>query len=328
MSSEPKRVLLVEDDPVVAEVLTAALDDLEAVQVVHEADGRRALVRVATGGWALVISDIELPNADGLEILRAAKEADPATPVVLMTAHEKLDYAIEAVRGDADEFLVKPVDPHELRRKVAGLLAGALAGAGAGGGAVLAIGAHAVDVETGCGGTLVAHVEAGDQVALLALGGGNDVDEARASASALGVELIQRDLPAGGMTEGGDTLHAITSALDRLRPAVVYTHSVDDDHQDRRSVHRATVVAARAVTSLYAYQCATTGLAFAPGRFSDVTAHMPQKLRALRAFASLQGSRPDLDEELVLATARYWSRFGSGRHVEPLEVVRESEPVV
>jgi LmbE family N-acetylglucosaminyl deacetylase len=193
---------------------------------------------------------------------------------------------------------------------------------------VLAIGAHAVDVETGCGGTLVAHVEAGDQVALLALGGGNDAEEARASASALGVELIQRDLAAGGMTEGGDTLHAITSALDRLRPAVVYTHSVDDDHGDRRSVHRATVVAARAVTSLYAYQCATTGLAFAPGRFSDVTTQMPQKLRALRAFESLQGTRQDLDEELVLATARYWSRFGSGRHVEPLEVVRESEPVV
>ena len=282
MSSEPKRVLLVEDDPVVAEVLVAVLDGIEGVQVVHEADGRRALVRVSTGGWALVVSDIELPNADGLEILRAAKEAAPDTPVVLMTAHEKVDYAIEAVRGHADDFLVKPVDPHELRRKVTALLAGTPAG-GAGGRTVLAIGAHAVDVETGCGGTLVAHVEAGDQVALLALGGGNDAEEARASASALGVELIQRDLAAGGMTEGGDTLHAITSALDRLRPAVVYTHSVDDDHQDRRSVHRATVVAARAVTSLYAYQCASTGLAFAPGRFSDVTTQMPQKLRALLA---------------------------------------------
>jgi CheY-like chemotaxis protein len=329
VSSEPKRVLLVEDDPVVAEVLTAALAGLEGVQLVHEADGRRALVRVSTGDWALVVSDIELPNADGLEVLRAAKDAAPGTPVVLMTAHEKLDYAIEAVRGHADEFLVKPVDPHELRRKVAGLLLGARAG---GGGAasrtVLAIGAHAVDVQTGCGGTLIAHVEAGDKVALLALGGGADMEEARTSAGLLGVELIQRDLPAGGMTEGGETLHAITNTLERLRPTVVYTHSVDDDHQDRRSVHRATVVAARSVSSLFAYQCASTGLAFSPGRFSDVTVHIPQKLRALRAFESLQGTRPELDEDLVLATARYWSRFGSGRHVEPLEVVRESEPLV
>ena len=47
-----------------------------------------------------------------------------------------------------------------------------------------------------------------------------------------------------------------------------------------------------------------------------------------RLLESLAGTRQDLEEELVLATARYWSRFGSGRHVEPHEVVRESEPVV
>ena len=110
----PERVLLVEDDPLVAAAATAALETLRNVEITHEAEGRRALVRLTTDRWELVVSDIELPGADGLQILEAAKDAAPDTPVILMTAHEKLDYAIAAVRGRADEFLVKPIDPHKL----------------------------------------------------------------------------------------------------------------------------------------------------------------------------------------------------------------------
>ena len=326
VSSEPRRLLLVEDDPVVAEVLTAALEGLEDIQLVHEADGRRALVRVSTGGWALVVSDIELPNADGLEILRAAKEADPATPVCSMTAHEKLDYAIEAVRGHADEFMVKPVDPHDLRRKVAALLAGPRAG-----GRQRSDGAGDRSARRRRRDRLRGHPGRARR-------GGRPRDDPgarrgrrrrgarRTSAGALGVELLQRDLPAGGMTEGGDTLHAITNTIERLRPDVVYTHSIDDDHQDRRSVHRATVVVvALGVEPVRVPVRDRRAWASPPGASATSTLHIPQKLRALRAFESLRAARPELDEELVLATARYWSRFGAGRHVEPLEVVRESE---
>jgi hypothetical protein len=55
---------------------------------------------------------------------------------------------------------------------------------------------------------------------------------------------------------------------------------------------------------------------------------MDAKLRALREFRTQHAIRPYLEEDLIVATARYWSRFGVGRYVEPLEVVRTSKPAV
>ena len=190
---------------------------------------------------------------------------------------------------------------------------------------MLAIGAHPDDVELGCGGALLAHAAAGDAVTVLTLTGGAASAAREESALVLGVDLVHRELPDMAVPEGGETIEAITQEIERLEPAVVYTHSLHDLHQDHRNVHRATVVAARAVANLFAYQAPSTGVEFSPGRFVDVTPHMERKLQALRCFGNGQAARPYLDDELILATARYWSRFGSGRYVEPLEVLRTTE---
>ena len=332
--SDVERVLIVEDDPLVAEAAIAALSTLPGLEVVHVDDGRRALVRLTTDTWHLIVSDIELPNADGLQILEAAKDADATVPVILMTAHEKLDYAIAAVRGSADEFLVKPIDPHALAARAKALLGAARAARATTEAAqrnVLAIGAHPDDVEIGCAGTLLEHRALGDNVTVLILTGGErggDVSlraqEARDAAELLGVDLVHRALPDTSVPEGGETIAAIDEHIEALRPEVVYTHSLNDNHQDHRNVHRATIVAAREVPNVFAYQSPSTGIAFSPGRFVDVTPYMDAKLRALREFRTQHTIRPYLEEELVVATARYWSRFGVGRYVEPMEVVRTS----
>jgi LmbE family N-acetylglucosaminyl deacetylase/ActR/RegA family two-component response regulator len=333
--STAERVLVVEDDPLVAEVAVAALGTLPNLEVVHVDDGRRALVRLTTGRWDLVVTDIELPGADGLQILEAAKVAAPDTPVILMTAHQQLDYAIAAVRGRADEFLVKPLDAHKLASTAKALLGAARVKREAQAATrrtVLAIGAHPDDVEIGIGGTLLEHVARGDRVVVLVLTGGERggdaslrAEEAHEAAALLEAELVHRELPDTSVPEGGETIAAISEQIDALRPEVVYTHSLNDNHQDHRNVHRATIVAARAVPNVFAYQSPSTGIAFSPGRFVDVTPYMGAKLRALRAFRTQHAIRPYLEEDLVLATARYWSRFGAGRHVEPLEVVRTSQ---
>jgi LmbE family N-acetylglucosaminyl deacetylase/ActR/RegA family two-component response regulator len=335
--SSGERVLVVEDDPLVAAAVMAALATLD-VEAVHVEDGRRALIRLKTDPWHLVVSDIELPGADGLQVLDAAKAADEHLPVLLMTAHEQLDYAIRAVRGHADEFLVKPIDPHVLASTARNLLGAARARREAGAATlrtVIAVGAHPDDVEVGCAGTLLEHVARGDRVVVLILTGGEHGDdvalraqEASAAAALLGAELIHRDVPNTPMSDGGVTVAAIAAEIERLRPEIVYTHSRSDNHQDHRAVHRATIAAGRAVGSIYGYQSPSTSLAFSPGRFVDVTAYMDHKLRVLREFRTQHALRPYLEEELVIATARYWSRFGAGRHVEPLEVVRASEPSV
>ena len=335
--STPERVLLVEDDQLVADAVLAALSQLP-VEVVHLDDGRRALVRLTTDRWNLVVSDIELPGADGLEVLQAAKAADPDLPVILMTAHQQLDYAIGAVRGSADEFLVKPIDPHALTATAKRLLGAARVrreDASAARRTVLAVGAHPDDVEVGCAGTLLEHAARGDRVVSLVLTGGEagrDVEphvrEAADAASLLGAELIHRDLPNTPVPEGSATIDAITEQIERVRPDVVYTHTVNDSHQDHRNVHRATIEAARVVPNLFAYQSSSADISFAPGRFVDITPYLDAKLRALREFKAQHALRPYLEEDLVTSTARYWSRFGPGRYVEPFEVLRTSEPAV
>ena len=327
-----ERVLVVEDDPLVAEAVLAALGELPGVEAVHVEDGRHALVRLSTDAWNLVLSDIELPNASGLEVLTGAKEADPDLPVVLMTAHQQIDYAIRAVRGSADEFLVKPIDPRELQATTRRLLGAARVGRESRSAAqrtVLAVGAHPDDVEVGCAGTLLEHRERGDRVVVLVLTGAGiepRAGEAREAAAQLGIELVHGDLPDTSISEGGATIAAIAEQIERLAPEVVYTHAYEDDNPDHRSVHRATMAAVHAVPNVFAYQGPSSSIAFAPGRFVDVTPYLDRKLRTLREFRTQHAFRPYLDEELVTATARYWSRFAIGRFVEPFVVLRTSAP--
>jgi LmbE family N-acetylglucosaminyl deacetylase/ActR/RegA family two-component response regulator len=336
--SATERVLVVEDDELVAEIALAALATLN-VDAVHVADGRRALVRLTTDKWDLVVTDIELPGATGLQILEAAKDAAPGTPVILMTAHQQLDYAIAAVRGRADEFLVKPIDPEKLASTAKALLGAARtrrAAQNADRRTVLAIGAHPDDIEIGCAGALLEHREQGDDVVLLVITGGEQggdaslrAQEAMSAARLLGAELVHHELPDTSVPESGETIEIISGVIEQHRPDVVYTHSLNDNHQDHRNVHRATIVAAREVPNVFAYQSPSSAIAFSPGRFVDITPFMDAKLRALREFRTQHQIRPYLEEDLVVATARYWSRFGgNGRYVEPLEVVRTSGPTV
>jgi EAL domain-containing protein (putative c-di-GMP-specific phosphodiesterase class I) len=111
------RVLLVDDD---AQVCRAYRRLLERAGLAVEtfADGGAVLERLGRGDIDVLITDIALPGADGLKILRAAHELDPELPVVLMTGGGDLDTATRAVELGALRYLLKPVDPDALRRAV------------------------------------------------------------------------------------------------------------------------------------------------------------------------------------------------------------------
>ena len=80
-----------------------ARDEPEAVKVLGQA---RPLV---------VLSDLRLPNGDGFGVLRAVKEQDPETPVIVMTAYGSIEDAVAAMKEGALDFLAKPVDPEHLQ---------------------------------------------------------------------------------------------------------------------------------------------------------------------------------------------------------------------
>src|SRR5262249_16909443 len=67
----------------------------------------------------VVLSDLRLPGADGLQVLRAAREREPRTSVVLLTAYGSIETAVEAMREGAFDFIQKPLDLEQIELRVA-----------------------------------------------------------------------------------------------------------------------------------------------------------------------------------------------------------------
>jgi len=107
------RILLVEDEVGQREALARSLKR-EGYRVRAAADGERALEALAQAPYDLVLTDLRLPGLDGLQVLRAAKEANPETAVVLLTGFPGVESSLVAVRLGASEYLVKPVDLERL----------------------------------------------------------------------------------------------------------------------------------------------------------------------------------------------------------------------
>ena len=332
MTESPYRVLVIEDDDDVALFTRTVLQKRAGCEVrsLSSADGAiRALSEFAPD---VVITDVELPGASGLDILEQVRRADGDLPVVVMTAHASVDYAVRALRDRADEFLTKPIPSAVLVETVRRLAtAYRESQARRRGRTVLAIGAHPDDVEIGVGGTLAAHAAAGDPVVILTLcrgarGGQADdrQNESLAAAELIGARLFLEDLEDTRIPISDPTVGIIERVLAEVAPAIVYTHSRNDRHQDHRAVHDASLVATRSVASVACYQSPSSTVEFRPHRFVTIDGYTETKLALLAAFASQATIRGYLEPDFVLASARYWSRFGTGNYSEPLEVVRDS----
>jgi two-component system response regulator HydG len=106
-------VLLADDEPLSREYLQEAMQSF-GLEVEAVADGRQAIEALARRNHDLVVTDLKMPHACGLEVLAASKRADPDRPVVLVTAHGTMDVAVQAMRKGADDILEKPVVLEEL----------------------------------------------------------------------------------------------------------------------------------------------------------------------------------------------------------------------
>ena len=107
------RILLVEDKEGLREVLRKTLED-EGFQVEACADGAEALERLERQKYLLVLTDLKLPHADGIRILKAARLSEAALPVIVMTAFGTIQDAVSAMKEGAYDFLEKPVDNDHL----------------------------------------------------------------------------------------------------------------------------------------------------------------------------------------------------------------------
>jgi DNA-binding NtrC family response regulator len=117
------RILLVEDRRSLRRMLERALTG-EGYEVVAAADGETAMTRLDEGAFELVLTDLKLPAASGLDVLAASRAAHPELPVVVLTAYGTVRSAVEAMRLGAVDFLEKPVEIDDLFALVRSLVAG------------------------------------------------------------------------------------------------------------------------------------------------------------------------------------------------------------
>jgi two-component system response regulator HydG len=329
----PGRILIAEDDLVAGRFLAHLLGGRGGFDVTHTTDPAIALKRASSESWDLVVTDVEMPGMTGLELLKSLRRVAPDLPVVVLTAHATLDYALRALRDHADEFLQKSTPPDQLLATITSLVAKGRAARLAARQSVLAIGAHPDDVEIGAAGALLVHRGMGHEISILTLSrgarGGTEstrVGESEMAALALGATLFHEDLQDTRIAEGDPTIGAISRVVESVRPTVIYTHSLHDVHQDHRNTHQAAMVAVREVGRVYCFQSPSATVDFRPTRFITIDEQLERKLLAIQAFASQVQVRGYLKPDLIQSTARYWSRYGDGDYAEAFEVIRDAAP--
>ncbi|MCI0409555.1 MAG: sigma-54 dependent transcriptional regulator, partial [Acidobacteria bacterium] len=112
------RILLVEDHAPSREIMKKALEKVGHT-VVDVGSGREAVEQLSGGLEAdVVVTDLMMPGMDGMELLKAVKAMDSTLGVILVTGHGTVESAVEAMKGGADDYVQKPVNTVELRRRV------------------------------------------------------------------------------------------------------------------------------------------------------------------------------------------------------------------
>ena len=115
------RILLVDDEEnlrkTMAMILRRAGYQVETAATLKEA--RQCL---ESSSFDLTFLDLKLPDANGLTLLPDMRKRFPGMPVVVLTAHDKLDSAVEAVRNGARDYLLKPLDPPAILNRVKQIL--------------------------------------------------------------------------------------------------------------------------------------------------------------------------------------------------------------
>jgi two-component system response regulator PilR (NtrC family) len=114
-------ILVAEDEDGVRDSLEQVLRE-EGYDVVAVADGGAALAALGSREFDVVISDMRMPGADGLSVLKHARDIAPHTLVLLMTAHATVENAVEALRGGAQDYLLKPLIFDDVLHKIRSLL--------------------------------------------------------------------------------------------------------------------------------------------------------------------------------------------------------------
>ncbi|HUU42678.1 MAG TPA: diguanylate cyclase [Planctomycetota bacterium] len=117
----PVRVLVVDDEPMIRQLLTDVLGD-EGYQVDTVPCGEDAVLKLRDNRFDFVITDLMMPGVSGIKVCETVKELDPETEVIVMTGYASLNTAVECMKLGAADYLNKPVNIDEIRLVLARLM--------------------------------------------------------------------------------------------------------------------------------------------------------------------------------------------------------------
>ncbi len=193
---------------------------------------------------------------------------------------------------------------------------------------VIAIGSHPDDVEYGCAGTLIKHVNRGDEVHFIVVSRGEmsgdpniREKEARKSAENIGAKIHIFDYPDTKIPQDHTIIGEIEKIIEEVGPQRIYTHSVSDTHQDHRNVAYATLAAARNIPEILFYESPSIYLDFRPSYYVDITDYIDRKVKTLNIFAT-QNGKDYMKIEAIKGLAQFRGLATKIKYAEAFEVFR------
>jgi len=206
---------------------------------------------------------------------------------------------------------------------------------------VLAVGAHADDVEIGCGGTVALHTQRGDKVIILIMAESAytyydgrvlrteeewKTEEAR-GAEVLGAKLINLGFKTKEVPYSRESIESINRVIDEYNIDMIYTHWYHDSHQDHRRTTQSVLSAGRYVKNILMYEpeypAGRSYLGFRNQYYVDITSTFDIKMEALKQHKSqIRKYGEKMFLEAVEARARHRGYEIGSRYAECFEVVR------
>ena len=206
---------------------------------------------------------------------------------------------------------------------------------------ILAVGAHADDIEIGCGGTVAMHVKKGDNVILLVVGDSfyNDYtgkmlrssdggkEEMDCGAKILGCKkLICLDFTNKNIPYSAESVEAINKVIDEYDIDTIYTHWYHDTHQDHKRTTQSVLSAGRYVHNILMYEpeypAGRSYLGFRNQYYVDITSTLEIKMNALECHESQVKKYGDMFLEAVEARARHRGYEIGRKYAECFEIIR------
>ena len=205
---------------------------------------------------------------------------------------------------------------------------------------ILAVGAHADDVEIGCGGTVAMHVKKGDDVTVLVMAessytrydgtvlrtvGESKVEEKNA-AKVLGARLINLGFENKSVPYSAKSAEAVNEVIDDYNIDTIYTHWYHDTHQDHKRTTQSVLSAGRYVHNILMYEpeypAGRSYIGFHNQYYVDITSVFEIKMNALECHESQVKKYGDMFLEAVEARAKHRGYEIESKYAECFEIIR------